>query len=83
MMSRRKREAAEEMGSLMTSEEKSDVSQSGGATGDVRQASVMMSEGQRRVTVAQHWERKRWMRERDRQTGVVQTCVFTHSAVDL
>lgn len=33
--------------------------------------------------VAQHWERKRWMRERDRQTGVVQTCVFTHSAVDL
>lgn len=65
MMSQRKREAAEEMGSLMTSEEKSDVIQSGGATGDVRQASVMMSEGQRWVTVAQHWERKRWMRERE------------------
>lgn len=57
----KKREAAEEMGSLMTSQGRSDASQSGRETNDARQASVMKSEGKdtRRVTVVTSLERKR------------------------
>lgn len=65
------------MGSLMTSQGRSDVNQSEKETGDARQASVMMSEGQ--VRDGLQW-RHRWERnvvdERERQTGVVRTRVF-------
>lgn len=60
------------MRSLMTSQQRSDVSESGRETGDARQASAMMSEGQDGdgLQWRHHRERKKWwMCERDRRVS--------------
>lgn len=56
----KKREAAEEMRSLMTSQQRCDGSQSAREAGDARQASIMMSGGRDRdgLQWRRQWERK-------------------------